>query len=184
KSISSNREYLSSIYSVNVKGKTYYSYNAPKIGGEGSGSFNREIEKGGTPTALIHSHAADDPTYKPEKFSDKDKETQANEDVDSYITTPSGRLKLLPADGNNVEIICDCLPNDARIDRSDRKGKANLPPGVTRDDIEKPIDPNKLFDIKKGQDEKSKEKKEQRSRNPRLGDAGPADKQKKDGKNE
>jgi len=105
-----------------------------------------------------------------------------NQDVDSYITTPSGKLKLLPADGNVVETICDCLPNDARIDRSDRKGNSNLPPGVTVDDIEKPIDPNKLFDKKKSQDEKSKEKQE-RSKNPRLGDAGSADKHEKDDRN-
>ena len=176
KSISSNKEYLSTIYEVKVGKKTYYSYNEPTVGGERGGSFNRDIPKGSTKSALIHSHGADDPTIKSEQFSDKDKETQANEDVDSYITTPSGKLKLLPADGNAVENVCDCLPNDARIDRSDRKGKPNLPPGVTPDDIEKPIDPKK-----KGQYEKDKEKQD-RSKTPRLGDAGPTDKKKKNDK--
>ncbi|MFZ8488505.1 hypothetical protein ACO1MQ_13760, partial [Staphylococcus aureus] len=84
---------------------------------------------------------------------------------------------LLSADGNVVETICDCLSNDARVNRSDRKGKPNLPLGITIDDIEKPIDP-KLLDKRKEQDEKSRN----RSKTPRPGDAGPADKRKRDEK--
>lgn len=184
KSIKSNSEYLSTIYSTTVKGKTYFSYNNPNIGGESGGKFNRDIPNGSKATALIHSHGADDPTFKSEQFSDKDKQTQANEDVDSYITTPRGKLKLLAADGNVPEEICDCLPNDSRIDRSDRKGKSNLPTGITIEDIEKPLDPNKLFDRKKYQEDKNKDYLKL-NKPSRIGDAGSADKPKnKSNKNE
>jgi len=56
-SILSNREYGGAIFSYPIKGKTYYSFNVPNIGGAGSVQYQTRIPNGATMLGWIHSHA-------------------------------------------------------------------------------------------------------------------------------
>lgn len=171
KSIGGNKEYLSTIYSYKDGKHKVFSYNEANIGTEKSGNYNHKIPKNATPEALIHSHGADDPDYKSEKFSQEDLSYAESVGLATYVATPRGRLLLFEKDGNVPEEVCDCLSNDSRIDRSDRKGTGVLPSDVKKEEIENPG--KWLLDLK--EKEKNDNIGGKRNKSTKL-DAGPASK--------
>jgi RHS repeat-associated protein len=132
-SIKENREFVSVIYRIQIKGSYYYSYTQPVRANDNN--FTKEhldeakskIPEGNKMFAIIHSHDDNDQA-EDEVFSREDRETQSSEHVDSYITTPGGRVKVLREDEENIDekngtTICSCLPYDT-----------NLEPGVSKPD--------------------------------------------------
>jgi hypothetical protein len=105
KSIQSRSEYGSVIYKGVSHGETYYSYNAPVVGAIHKRLTEEELDKnwndvpkGTERVALIHSHGEYDRTFVDEEFSSFDKDYAGGRNLDSYLATPGGDLKVLRDD--------------------------------------------------------------------------------------
>jgi RHS repeat-associated protein len=163
-SIRENREYFSTIYETKVDGKKYYTWTEPVIGKEKTVSAEQiaenieSVPEGSTPTAMIHSHGAEDLDYDTPLFSGKDKNlTDYYYHLPIYLATPGGRLLLYPGKQNGSKpdavSICDCLPYDPRSPFKYEKEKIyweNLGIGATEEELQsvlflyKPRDTYKL----------------------------------------
>ena len=127
-SIQAGVEFVSVIYKQKVNGVNVYSYTTPETGGNNHFSKTNlddskaKIPKGATYAAYIHSHDNNDEGVPDETFSPRDKKTQdENELVDSYITTPGGRVRVRRQDSNGDnggygDLICDCLAYDTKLE--------------------------------------------------------------------
>jgi RHS repeat-associated protein len=150
-SIKENKEYLSTIYSVEINGKKYYTWTDPVIGKEkavSAAQVDENVESvpgGATPVALIHSHGAEDEDYDTEEFSGKDRAlTDKTYFLPIYLASPGGKLSLYNGKKKNGEIsdavpICDCLPYDPKSPFKYKEKKIhweNLKPGTTEEDLQ------------------------------------------------
>ena len=61
---------------------------------------------------LAHSHAAYDPGYDNNNFSEADKKLAAKGDVPSYVSTPDGSLKKYDPSTSVTSIINEDMPSD------------------------------------------------------------------------
>jgi hypothetical protein len=68
--------------------------------------------------ASYHTHAAYDPAYFGEVPSTQDMESDAQQGIDGYVSTPGGRLWFIDTDRNMTYQICGpgCLPQDPNFE--------------------------------------------------------------------
>jgi RHS repeat-associated protein len=103
-SINDNKEYIAVVYEVTKKEKvtflfftwektvTYYTYTEPDKG-SGSSATVPSPPDGKVTIAILHTHAAYDPKYDNENFSDADKNAAKSINGYIYVVTPGGKLK-------------------------------------------------------------------------------------------
>jgi RHS repeat-associated protein len=127
-SIEAGVEFVSAIYKKKIDGVYVYSYTIPELGKKNSFSKKNledtksKIPNGAKYAAYIHSHDSNDGNTADEIFSPTDKYTQdVNEGVDSYITTPGGRVRVRRYESMNDNkgygyLICDCLTYDTNLE--------------------------------------------------------------------
>jgi RHS repeat-associated protein len=131
-SIRDNEEYGSTIYEVIQKGVTYYTYSVPNIG-KGGASVTVSLEPNGAKAvADIHSHAAYDPAYDNNNFSNDGNGGGDIPDNDrtgllGFLTTPNGSFKKYdPVSG------LETLINQSMdFDRRDPTSPKPIPPPST-----------------------------------------------------
>lgn len=111
-SIAENLEYGSSIYTVNLKGKSYFTYSVPTRSTEEDGVTPSKAPSGFTVVADVHTHSAYAPKFDNDIFSDDDINDNNKEGTVGYVATPRGRLlKYDPATGKET-IVSKSIPFD------------------------------------------------------------------------
>jgi RHS repeat-associated protein len=135
-SITSNREYGSTIYVVQKNGKTYYTYTNPNIGS--TKDVNPSLEPSGTKkVADVHSHAAYDKKIDTQNgngndvFSSYDKWMNYDKNIDGYLVTPEGNLKKYDVRTTNETTLYSDMPSDPDDPkRVNNNNPTNLLPGM------------------------------------------------------
>lgn len=135
-SITSNREYGSTIYVVQKNGKTYYTYTNPNIGS--TKDVNPSLEPSGTKkVADVHSHAAYDKKIDTQNgngndvFSSYDKWMNYDKNIDGYLVTPEGNLKKYDVRTTNETTLYSDMPSDPDDPkRVNNINPTNLLPGM------------------------------------------------------
>ncbi|HVB03571.1 MAG TPA: DUF4329 domain-containing protein [Chitinophagaceae bacterium] len=122
-SIIDQKEYASSIYIVNVNGKTYYTYTVPWIGTTDM-SKPSPAPKDKTTFSSVHSHANYDPKYDNKNFSPQDKNKAKEDQQTDYVTTPDDSLNKYNPKSDKQVVINTNLPSDP----NDLKRKNNFSP--------------------------------------------------------
>jgi len=120
RSIRKGREYASSIYEINVKGKIMYTYTkAAKGTSDGADPHESRPSNGERIVSDIHSHGKFEVGYDNNNFSASDKTgikadgiALGVSDYKGYVTTPDGSLKEYdPATGGETVISTE-MPSD------------------------------------------------------------------------
>ena len=124
-SIAKSKEFVSAIYKVKINGTYYYAYTTPIIAKHNKFSHKdwadakSRIPANGKLAAMIHSHDQWDYQTTNEYNSEPDIRTAESEKpdgIDSYVTTPGGRLVVHrnfdPNGDGKDKLICTCLQSD------------------------------------------------------------------------
>jgi RHS repeat-associated protein len=126
-SISMNREFGATIYKVRGKDlSVMYTYTIPNIG-NAAGVYPSRVENN-PPYAevdFVHSHAAYDPNYDNNNFSENDATFAENHNKGIWAVTPDGSLKFINAGDtkNDAKTTNQDLPSDSND--PDRKNNLN-----------------------------------------------------------
>jgi hypothetical protein len=112
-SIIRGKEFGSRIYQTTTNGKTSYSYSEANIGS--SNGVRLSDTPNGEPTeATIHSHGEYIEGDRNNDFSNTDKWSSYNLEVDAYLTTPDGSLKKYDPYTTKTSTISTDLPSDPK----------------------------------------------------------------------
>ena len=90
-----------------------YTYRKPKRGTKDSATIPINSFGMHKQVALLHTHAAYDPKYASDIFSQTDKDLANRRGMPIYVATPKGTLwKYNPSDGSDI-IVFDDIPFDS-----------------------------------------------------------------------
>jgi hypothetical protein len=126
-SILRGKEFGSSIYEVNVNGKTRYSYS------EAAEGTNDGTNISSPPNAEkvvgdIHSHGKYESGYDNNDFSPQDKADNDDQEIDGYVSTPNGSLKKYNVATQEETTISVRIQSDpADPDRQNKKNPVDIP---------------------------------------------------------
>jgi hypothetical protein len=138
-SIINKREYVASIYSKVIDGKTYYAYNKPIQGGahgidEEAAKASRIIPAGTKESAFIHTHGNDDygpgNNYDDQNFSGQKRDGKGDigyaqkNNLDAYLVTPEGSLKYYDVGSDTEKTLRTDMPSDPN-NETPRKNNIN-----------------------------------------------------------
>jgi RHS repeat-associated protein len=120
-SIAKNKEFGSAIYKSN---DGTYSYTVAYIGSNIKTEINENIPNNSSREGAIHTHGAEDPGLRSEKFSTDDKEAAEIMNQNEYVVTPSGKLKEYDVE-TNKQIIPEGASKNIPSDNDSGKKRVN-----------------------------------------------------------
>lgn len=135
KSIEKGIEYGASVYTLNIEGKTYYTYSVPNSGT----AYTVEPSLppfGSKTTAVVHTHGKYDKYGDNDNFSrgeGEDIDYFINKKIDGYVATPRGVLKEYDVKTGEETPISNEIPSDPK--HPDRENNIN-PSGIDLSNME------------------------------------------------
>ncbi len=121
-SIKDLTEYGSTIYELEIDGKTYVNYSEPTLGSN-DGTTVTPAPAGKKAVADIHSHGGYEVGYDNNNFSPQDKKDNERTGLVGYVTTPNGSLKKYDPATKKETVVNETQPSDPKD--PDRKNKIN-----------------------------------------------------------
>jgi RHS repeat-associated protein len=119
-SIANLTEYGSTIYELEIDGKTYMNYSEPVLGSN-DGTSVTPAPAGKKATADIHSHGGYEVGYDNNNFSPQDKKDNERTGITGYVTTPDGSLQKYDPTTTTTTTVNETQPSDKND--PDRKNK-------------------------------------------------------------
>ena len=151
-SIKEKTEMATLVYKIDVDGKTYYSYNAPLTGSEGSSNVLPYVPDDATEVASAHTHSDFTPGPPNEVFNEtlspQDKQNDKENSENGYVVTPSGTLIMHDYKTGRISTISKDMPSDPkdpnRVNNISPDARTPLPPQQPNSDIHDTPDANSM----------------------------------------